>query len=390
MTALPSVAIAMPLIWAFAYVRILIHELGHLCAAFLVGWKPVTLVVGTGREKSLGRVGDITVLLGAKPFGGLARAFPVGFAFYRIKYLVYIVCGPLATALVVVSLYEFSQSFDFSLWPEWVTIVLGLSLFHEVLLLIVNLIPHDIRRSGLRLPSDGKQMWSYLTMKHADLKKAFNVNLIGHAQILLKRGRFRQARDVVGLLEEASPSDAVTLLNWVNILLAFNYKAEALDEARALIADTTRAPAAKVEMLDAVACAALFWDHPEFLPTAMMCIQEAMRLAPEAITLKGTKGALLIESGDLEVGMRLLEDVKSRSSAENDQAICSYYLAYAHFKKGDNPAAIERLRLAKKDHPRCNLAGRIEKKILVGVSCHGTAGSRNDRSPEVVASLSSL
>ena len=55
---------------------------------------------------------------------------------------------------------------------------------------------------------------------------------------------------------------------------------------------------------------------------------------PERITLRGTKGSLLIENNEVEAGERMLEEVLARSQAENDQAICTWYLALAQKIEG--------------------------------------------------------
>jgi membrane-associated protease RseP (regulator of RpoE activity) len=66
-SALLTIVIAILLLWALIYVRILVHELGHVFAALLVGWKPYLLVVGVGTERALCRIGGIRIRVASKP-----------------------------------------------------------------------------------------------------------------------------------------------------------------------------------------------------------------------------------------------------------------------------------------------------------------------------------
>jgi tetratricopeptide (TPR) repeat protein len=364
-----SLGIAVLLFWVFAYVRILIHELGHLIAASAFGWKLLTLVVGTGPEKSFGRMGNVEVRFGARPFGGLTRVVPLQFGLYRFKFLIFVICGPLANALLIVSMVAIYRAFDLDQWPEWVTVVLGLSFYHEVAFLIGNLIPHEVRRYDRKLSSDGLQIWNCLTKSRSELESNFNNGLVAYAEMLLKAGKAADARR---LMEDAffhvgPQTDPARITFWIRVLLVLGRQREALEESEKVIAGVDRLEAPVIQTLDQLACIPIFGDHPEFLPVATKCIDEAIQREPQTITLKGTKGSLLIENGNLAEGVPMLEEVRRESESENDQAICSYYLAYACYKKGDTSGAVEQLRLSKEKYPQCLVASRIEKKILAPV-----------------------
>lgn len=120
-------------------------------------------------------------------------------------------------------------------------------------------------------------------------------------------------------------------------------------------------PAPKI--LDCLASIPVFGDHPEILSSAMRCIDEAIQLEPQTITFKGTKASLLIEQRSVDDGIAMLKEVEIHSQSETDQGICSFYLAYALSKSGNQAGASEQLRLSKEKYPRCLVAAKIERKM---------------------------
>ena len=73
----------------------------------------------------------------------------------------------------------------------------------------------------------------------------------------------------------------------------------------------------------------------DLLPEAEAWNNEALRYAPDAITLKATRGGLLIELGQIDKGIVLLREVIKRSECKIDQTIGFAYLAKACAAKGD-------------------------------------------------------
>jgi len=57
-------------------------------------------------------------------------------------------------------------------------------------------------------------------------------------------------------------------------------------------------------------------------------------MKPDSITMRGTKGALLIERGCLQEGIAMLKELKEQGASENDKSISAYSIAYATLKMG--------------------------------------------------------
>lgn len=113
-------------------------------------------------------------------------------------------------------------------------------------------------------------------------------------------------------------------------------------EVRTRLADfryTNPAPLVLCCVLDAAATRVLECRCPDLLPDAVEWTAEAMRLAPLEITLTGSRGGVLIETGAFEEGEILLHRVMAESTSDHDVAIGALYLAIAARHRRDNDEA---------------------------------------------------
>ena len=85
-------------------------------------------------------------------------------------------------------------------------------------------------------------------------------------------------------------------------------------------------PANRADRLDLLASAILFNEFRELLQEADEWSREALVLAPDLITRKGTRGSVLVEQRRFEEGELLLTEVWERSVSELDAAITAFYL----------------------------------------------------------------
>jgi tetratricopeptide (TPR) repeat protein len=89
----------------------------------------------------------------------------------------------------------------------------------------------------------------------------------------------------------------------------------------------------KILHLDHIACNALYLDLREMLPSAEFCIRKA--LAPGNLTLQGSLGGLLVESGQFDEAEPHLRACYDRSPALHDKGISGLYLALIAEHRGD-------------------------------------------------------
>lgn len=74
---------------------------------------------------------------------------------------------------------------------------------------------------------------------------------------------------------------------------------------------------------------------------------KAVSLAPRESTLLGTRGAVLVETGRIEEGEAILQDVIAKSADDIDHGHAHFFLALAARARGDHPAAISAARRAR-------------------------------------------
>lgn len=76
-----------------------------------------------------------------------------------------------------------------------------------------------------------------------------------------------------------------------------------------------------------------------------------------------TTGLVELHTGDVRVGMRLLQTSWRAAEPLWLRALCALYLALGHAMRGDHNAARRWLRKAKRLHPECVLLPDYEARI---------------------------
>jgi hypothetical protein len=90
---------------------------------------------------------------------------------------------------------------------------------------------------------------------------------------------------------------------------------------------------------------------------------EALRYAPNAITLKGTRGSLLVEFGRTDEGISMLQDVLKETDCPLDHVISSAFLAKAFWITADFPRAEHYLEKAERLDPGHCAVRRIKAEL---------------------------
>ena len=99
----------------------------------------------------------------------------------------------------------------------------------------------------------------------------------------------------------------------------------------------------------------------EHLAAADRYSEELFRAKPNEWTVKGTRGSVLIEIGQLEAGSKMLADVVENDPLPFDRAIAASYLALAAIKQREYKAASTWLEKARVFDPNCVTLKRFER-----------------------------
>ena len=354
----------------------LLHELGHLGVAALFGFDLQKLQVGTGPRLAGIRLGALHVEWHAWLGGGFVLTADHRERGWRWRHWLYVAGGPAATLAGCAALagwlrHRHPDALSWEALDGMAEPVAAALLGYGLLFLLGNLIPKWARVGTVRARTDGYKLlhalrystetvrllvittwlrgveflwddgrralaWESLRellARHAAepaLAAAEGYYLAAgddHAGAAVSYGRWLQS----GLLDE--PVRVVLVARQVSALS----HAHDPEAARRCAADALRevSPGHRVRLLDALATEVLGNKQHALLPEADAWSQEALALEPDTITLKGTRGAVLVELGRPDEGEALLREVWSRSASEVDAAISAFYLGVAAKRRQD-------------------------------------------------------
>ena len=119
----------------------------------------------------------------------------------------------------------------------------------------------------------------------------------------------------------------------------------------------------KLYLLDRLSCLPSMSGLQRILPDADKWSELALQLQPENLSLKGTRGAILIEQGNYNEGEVLLKEVLEKSESDIDKGVASLFLALCEKHRNDVKAAIRLARRAKRIYPVPWLLRRIDSEF---------------------------
>lgn len=319
-----------------SYALIAIHELGHFLAARLVGFEVTEVSIGHWQRLFTFRLGGVPVAVRAAPDSGYVVVKPSAALLQPAKALPYILGGLVAEtgclflALPVLSFPSRVDSFPQLMGAFCSATLLWLGGWH----LLLNLLPRLAQVGGAVYPTDGAQLLNL--WRQRDKQAAIQARVARGARIdeLIAAKRLPEAIEALEVLSREEPE----MPHWMQIRAQLHIQNGDSRRGEALLRELLKRPLGPekfAEVLDSLATLALDPDRKDLLPEAEAWINEALRYAPRAITLQGTRGSILVELGHLEEGAAVLQDVLRKSECPTDQAICSIYLAKVHHMRGE-------------------------------------------------------
>jgi hypothetical protein len=348
----------------FFYLSIFIHEVGHLFAAWLVGWKPLDLTVGRDKSRTLFRIGDLRIHFRIPAVGGRARAVALSPNYFRLKQLIFIAGGPGISIAVGLLLWGLvSNELWMSRLSDWWGEMAMYFLFVAAVFVWLSLVPWTHVSGGKVVSSDMWMIFKTLSMRKSAVQSHYLSHVFCLSEFLLEDHRIDEARANLLKAAEAHGSAVDARIFWIHALLQVGRKSEAQAEIDMLSKEGVPSEC-RAKVLDGIACLPIFWGHLELAEESMRYIDEAIAEEPETITLKGTKGSLLVEVGRLDEGIQMLEAVRNGSDVLIDKATSEYYLALAFFKKGDQQQARSYLKSAVAIDPVSRVRPRVAGEIL--------------------------
>lgn len=328
------------LMWWLMF-SIVFHELAHFAVGRLVGLRPWLISIGDGHVVVQHQFDTVKLILRANPYSGVVYPFVLEsqLSQTRWKQFAMVLAGPLLNLALCIYFTKVAldptRSLSLYQAPEQLAAV-------NAYLLLWCLIPFHANVDGVQTPNDALSL------------------------IQLATGRNRTASKSLAKVAQADAGTPTGpswswMVNQVEATSLLTHCREQLSNPHLPIAE-------RVTLLDTFATCVLMYGAGEFLPEADRYSEELYTLKPDEWTVKGTRGSVFIETGRLEEGMSMLQEVMDKDSSAFDRAISASFLALAELKRNNVDGAAEWLRKSRDLDPNCGSLKRIEALLRSATS----------------------
>jgi len=143
------------LLYPYMMASLFCHEAGHAIAASVIGYRPRSMQVGSGRVLLRIKIGSMWLVIHATPVYGWVIALDAGRS--RFHDAVVTAAGPCTNiGLILLGIHVLELSPDYEL-------PLLLAVLIQVTFIVGSLYPNSIDIEGKRFPSDGLRLWRLMT-----------------------------------------------------------------------------------------------------------------------------------------------------------------------------------------------------------------------------------
>jgi len=201
--------------------------------------------------------------------------------------------------------------------------------------LIENLWPRKSLPDAPSVGSDGWQLMRTPFLKEVEIEESLASTYVQEARFAVLREKSDDPLTYLNLGLRQFPSHWLLHCNCGACYLAQHNYPEAVDQFTKALESPLVPVAIQTRILDQLACIPLFSRETEFLQQADEWSRRALEIDPLSLTLKATRGSVLIDLGKIEEGRVLLEDVLQNSAVVSDRYVCACFLALAASKMGE-------------------------------------------------------
>lgn len=290
----------------------IVHELGHVWAARIVGWRTFRIVLGVGRLLRERQILGTHVEIRSLRFRGMALVAPRDYRGFRLKALIVFSGGVIANLLAG----AFGLLLDHNLAEDWfrpenASIPPACFWFLGQALMLWSLVPYRYNSVYGRLSSDGMSILTVLfkpTRIYCEMERAAYV----HEFIeLRKQGKAQAALDVMEKAAVRFPGEPVVHINVACAYSDLERYAEGEAAARRAIESKTPEAALRPMLLNNLAWCILMQEVPERLSEARAYAEQAYASLPWNPGVQSTLGSAKVMQGETAEGKALLEQAIS-------------------------------------------------------------------------------
>ena len=352
----------------FLLTGLVVHELGHAAAAWIVGMRVFEIAIGTfGETLFRFRIGGVSLEVKQHSLDGFVLASHKSLHFLRVRDAVMTLGGPIASGVVCVVAFLVKQrlQLSYSSIEGFVLAFIGVT---NGVRALFSLYPRMMTMGFGQIPSDGLALIKTLCLSREECLEL-------HADYYLREGlAARDLGDSAGCLDWlerglALYPDNVPLKTWSGVVCL---EASRFERAHATFRELLDRSDLEVgEELQS--CVYLVWTvvataDPKLLSEADAASQTAMKIAPEDLAARYARGALLVSLDRVEEGLELLRAAVAEDDVPVHKALGSAFIAIGLAKTHEITAARERLELARALDPQCAFLRTAERSVFCAAS----------------------
>ena len=342
-------------------IAIVPHEIGHALAALAVGMRLFSVSIGvSGRICFVRQVFGCDVMIHSLPIGGHVIIAPKTLRLVRVRQFLAVLGGPLANVLLLVLGQQLLRLYSGQTILFW--ILLGL-FYGNVLQLAVALFPRLQRLGKKRLPSDGRQLLAIPRMSAKVIQALHSTTFYYEAMEALQRDKVHDAEQWVSKGMEVYPDNSWGLVAQASILNHQEKYALAKDGYLGAPNQPNMTPELRANLWNNIAWIDLMLADPTLLEEADRLSRQALEELPWQPYVRGTRGSVLIELGQIDEGVRHVVQALRDNYMGSSKALNACYLAIAEIRRGDFSKALDYIDEAKKRDPKCPLLERAVKEL---------------------------
>jgi len=359
-----SVLMLLWLLQVFLAITIIPHELGHALIARWLGWRVFRIVIGMGKTCARCRFAGFDFDWRPVLLGGMTLIAPRNLAWFRMKLFASVLAGllvnvALGAAMLLFYPWQEIGAFDLDYLPS----VPKLFLFANTLVVLLNLWPRTWKQFGIEVPSDGKQLLKAFFVKKTFAEEKHAAYFVMEGYEALYRHNSDEARLWVERGLERYPED----FNLLNAQGAVAIQRQDFTLARQsflqLLARENLKPIQRYVVANNLAYVDALTGSAEWFDEANRLSLEAYSGLPWAPFAIGTRGTVLVEHGELNEGIALLERAFKETEDVLAKAENACFLAVAECRRGDSTRAKHYLALAEKLNPASFLLPRAQSAV---------------------------
>ncbi len=343
-----------------------IHELGHWLAGRIGGYHPTAFLVGSGPKIGRFRQGTCVYAWSLLPTHGRVLAVPSARScslFWQALFVLGGIAAELSLAAVVWLMIRSEPTWSWvwgSPFTRFLCFTALLFIFYTV---ASSLLPATLDLAGERIPNDGLQLL-LLWKGRRQLPENRKLILEGETlERLTKSGAQDQAAAFLKELLLKYPRNAsLQLLSMYWRMRQGDHDGARRSFETSLQQEPEGSPN-RVRLIDQYLSLLLAQGPGERAGEADRYSYEALLLAPDSITLRGTRGSVLAELGRNTEARTLRDDVLNHTDTDVDRAYCHIYLAWIDAQEGKRAGALNHLKRSKATGAPIEVIPRLEKKI---------------------------